>query len=223
MAAHMSELCLSGDVNAVLRHLGCIASTSEKLVDTRDSEGRTALHWSLSMKAFDMALTLMSEPHNASVDTVDCHGSTPLMTAVSVNAPSQVIEALLARCSTNLDQADEAGNTAFLLACSRGASATMRRLVALGADIKCRNNRLQTGLHRTVAKGSLEASEEFLFMTKKMDKLVARKLLNAQDIEGNTALHYASMDNNQELGQMLIRSGVERETTNKENKKFWEL
>jgi ankyrin repeat protein len=43
------------------------------------------------------------------------------------------------------------------------------------------------------------------------------------DVEGNTPLHYASMENNQELGEVLLRAGAIREKKNKEGKEFWEM
>jgi ankyrin repeat protein len=145
---------------------------------------------------------------------------------------------------------DGAGNSALILAASKGSVAIVKKLLALGVDVLYQNKRGQNALHRAVSRGHLETAEELLSYSKRQlgsngkaadivlsvvaespDTGVAspspvppyRKFVNCRDAQGNTPLHYASMENNKELGQLLLRYGADRTIRNNDGKEFWEL
>ena len=95
-------------------------------------------------------------------------------------------------------------------------------------DVFAQNNRLQTALHRAVSKGSQEFVEELLSFVKKHlpaagDAATVRNFVNAPDNQGNTVLHYASMENNEDMGKFLLRNGATRDAKNKKGQEFWQL
>lgn len=45
--------------------------------------------------------------------------------------------------------------------------------------------------------------------------------MNLQDKRGDSALFYASSDENEDIGVYLLRHGADRHLRNKEGKEFW--
>ncbi|EKF31214.1 hypothetical protein MOQ_004954 [Trypanosoma cruzi marinkellei] len=123
-----------------------------------------------------------------------------------------------------LDQADNLGNTSLLHAAGRGNIAIVRFLLQLGASIDHQNKRGQSALHRATSRGTNDVVEELVVTSRKLHSGADhRRWMNLQDYHGDTALFYASMDNNEELGRYLLRHGADREIRNKEGKAFWEV
>ncbi|KAH9589119.1 hypothetical protein LSM04_002490 [Trypanosoma melophagium] len=122
------------------------------------------------------------------------------------------------------DQADSHGNTPLLYAAGRGNLTLVRYLLQLGASINHQNKRGQSVLHRAANRGSLDLVEELIATSKKSHSSTEhRRWMNLQDYRGDTALFYASMDNNEELGRYLLRHGADRDIRNKDGKEFWEV
>ncbi|ORC92705.1 26S proteasome non-ATPase regulatory subunit 10 [Trypanosoma theileri] len=122
------------------------------------------------------------------------------------------------------DQPDSHGNTPLLYAAGRGNLALVRYLLQLGASIDHQNKRGQSALHRAANRGSLDLVEELIASSKKKHNSAEhRRWMNLQDYRGDTALFYASMDNNEELGRYLLRHGADRDIRNKDGKEFWEV
>lgn len=93
-------------------------------------------------------------------------------------------------------------------------------------DVFVQNNRQQTAIHRAVSKGSQEFVEELIGWVKKRaanDPATSRNFINAADTQGNTALHYASMENNEDMGKLLLRFGASRDAKNKKGQEFWQM
>lgn len=229
---HLSELCRNGSITDIIRKLTSECEDPAVAVNWKDADGRTAFHWAIGLRCWDVARALMGEPYLCDVLSVDKDGCTPLMSACSVEAPDDITELLIERYSKMtavgaeagpLDAVDSAGNTAFLLAASKGNVSAIRKLLRAGSDAFSQNRRGQTALHRSVNRGLMDIVEELVSVSKGLDRKARIKFLNAQDVEGNTALHYASMENNQEIGQLLLRNGADRETRNKQGKAFYEL
>ena len=118
---------------------------------------------------------------------------------------------------------DEMGNSALALAASRGYKQAVRLLLAAGADPFSRNNRGQSCLHRVVGRGDMSLVEEVISHVRKHHLKLTKRFVNAQDANGDTALHYAAMENNKELGETLLRNGADRDITNRQGKAFWQL
>ena len=122
-----------------------------------------------------------------------------------------------------VNRQDENGNTALLLAASRGYRQAMRLLLAAGADPFVMNVRGQTCLHRVVGRGDIPLVEELVSHVRKHHMKHTKRFVNAQDRNGDTALHYAAMENNRELGEALLRNGADRDVKNRQGKEFWQL
>ena len=306
------------------------------VINVVDADGRTAFHWSLSMKRFDVAQALLDAPFNANPLTVDLDGATTLTTACSVDCPSTLLTTLLSAAAASaaassssstseggdsttttavdfFNAQDTAGNTALLYIASRGntsnvfltyrtvemksvggASKAVGSTSSAGADVAAPtgmagvtitkpasaesatstasvtavggdvatpsdavaaappllnypnpfalNKRRQTVLHRAIARGASDFVEEFLSWMKRRvatnnidpakgpngsdvvsNKASVRHFINSQDVQGNTALHYAALENNQDLGQLLLRNGADRDIRNKDGQEFWKL
>ena len=258
MSNHISELCLKGDVDAIAAYLLKVgggdevtdAGTKEDIIraasNRQDDEGRTVLHWALSVKASAVVAKLLEPPFSCTAATVDQDGVTPLMTACAAGVDVQTLELIMKTIpadftppptSSTQDSAggappqtglvayinmkDHVGNSALIAAGSRGHAATINLLLTAGADFKAQNKRGQSALHRAVSRGSAEAVDALVVFAKKSQQ--HRPMINLQDVQGNAALHYAAMENNQELGEVLLRSGALRELKNKEGKEFWQL
>ncbi|CUI14522.1 ankyrin repeat protein, putative [Bodo saltans] len=231
VSQHLSELCRSGSIEAIIRKVALECDDQSVAINWQDADGRTAFHWAIGLRCWDVAKALMGEPHRCDVCTIDKDGCSPLMSACAVDAPDEIILALLERCSRTanaesaslLDTTDSSGNTAFMLAASKGNVSAIRKLAHAGCDVFAQNRRGQTALHRSVSRGQMDAVEELILVCKTLDRKIRIKFINTQDVEGNTALHYASLENNQELGQYLLRNGADREVRNKQGKTFYEL
>lgn len=228
---HLSELCKENDLSSVVAQLAYLHSrqseqedASVPVIDTQDSDGRTAFHWAIGLRSWDLARQLLAPPHNASAFTRDKDGTTPLMSACAVDAPTEILDLILQHTpKEGLEATDSAGNTALLLASSKGNVRAMRALLAAEANITAQNRRGQSALHRAVSRGMSDAVEEILVFLRKSAPEKKKVVVNFVDVEGNTALHYASIENNQELGQLLLRNGANREAKNKQGKAFYEL
>jgi ankyrin repeat protein len=232
VAQHLSELCRAGSIDAILRKVASECDDQSIAINWQDEDGRTAFHWAIGLRCWDVAKALMDEPNMCDVCTVDKDGCSPLMSACAVDAPDEIVLSLLDRyrrltvdeaTASPLNARDSSGNTALMLAASKGNVSAVRKLSQAGCDIFSQNRRGQTALHRSVSRGQMDVVEELLLICKPLDRKVRIKFVNTQDIEGNTALHYASLENNQEMGQYLLRNGADREVRNKQGKTFYEL
>ena len=228
----LSAICQAGELQAVIAKLRAIAGEgadeTTEFVNVRDADGRTALHWAVGLRSWALAESLMNEPWNADTNTKDEQLSTPLMSACSVDAPAPFFSTLLERSLPVLEATNDVGNNALILAASRGNVGSVRMILKhLTAPLSLmhQNNSGQSALHRAVSRNSAETVEELVAAARKAfpDKLQLRVFLNLPDKNGDTALHYASMENNQEIGQFLIRNGSDKDRRNKAGKQFWEM
>jgi len=313
------------------------------VINVVDADGRTAFHWALSMKRFDVAQALLDAPFNANPLTVDLDGATTLTTACSVDCPSALLSTLLSAAAATaaavttasssssvaeggdatsavdfFNAQDTAGNTPLLYIASRGNTRALKVILAAipanvfltyrtvemksaakvfsgtnatpssaaagGVAVPTEmagvtiikptatpapeatvsdvavappvvatpllnypdpfalNKRRQTALHRAIARGASDFVEEYLSWMKRRvatnnvdpskgpngsdvvsNKASVRHFINSQDVQGNTALHYAALENNQDLGQLLLRNGADRDIRNKDGQEFWKL
>lgn len=309
---HLSELCQGSDIDAIITRLRQVAPVEDAQTgdDTsangapsgglrdrcgvwgyRDNDGRTAFHWAVSLKNFDLARSLMNPPYCSPVLTEDEEWTTPFATACSVGAPLEFLQEVLDKsvaelaeytswkakflsgakakpaesngvasaaveggASTNpseavampevpgiaiaqdaasdkavatiLDAADATGLTPLLFAAGRGHLNIVQFLVEHGAVLNQQNHRGQSVLHRAVNRGNMELVEYIVSTSAKKNgsnKAAQRRFLDLQDARGDSALFYASMDNNEEMGRYLLRRGADRELRNKDGKCFWEV
>ncbi|KAG5481079.1 hypothetical protein LSCM1_06757 [Leishmania martiniquensis] len=311
---HLSELCRDSDIDAIIAFLRQVAplepsptppysegaedddtiaatepSSLHGLWSYRDNDGRTALHWTIALKNFDLACKLMQAPYSSPVLTEDEERSTPFATACSVGAPLDLLREILNRSvaeyssymrekevqlhaaaegqnsssvvpngpsqgrnggksatflsgmlgvsdpgnttpasiSAMLFEAEDAtGQTPLLLAVGRGHLDIVRFLLESGANLTHQNRRGQSPLHRAVNRGNMELVELLVSTSEKSNatnKAAHRAWMDLRDKHGDSALFYASMDNNEEIGRYLLRHGADRELRNADGKAFWEV
>lgn len=311
---HLSELCRDSDIDVIIARLRQVAplepapafSLPERAADDdttpatghsdfhglwsyQDNDGRTAFHWAIALKNFDLARKLMQVPYNSPVLTEDEEWSTPFATACSVGGPLDLLKEILDRSvaefaahmkqkesqqnptseeqnsssapltevaqgssdekSTRLlsdmagvsqpvdatpasisaalvDAEDATGQTPLLLAVGRGHLSIVRFLLENGADLMHQNRRGQSCLHRAVNRGNMELVEFLVSTSEKnnaKNKAAHRAWMDLRDKHGDSALFYASMDNNEEIGRYLLRHGADRELRNADGKAFWEV
>lgn len=309
---NLSELCRGSDIDSIIARIRQVAPLDESQApesvsmggassggqpDRRgvwgyqDNDGRTAFHWAIALKNFDLARTLMSPPYNSPVLTEDEEWMTPFASACSVGAPVELLQELLERSAAELveytrwkadyfsydeerpavdagpvqvkpattssekqtsapmkvavrgvampldatsesavsaivNSEDATGLTALLFAAGRGRSNVVRFLIEHGADLNHQNDRGQSALHRAVNRGNMDLVEYLVSTSEKKNgtnKAAHRRFLDMQDFRGDSALFYASVDNNEEMGRYLLRRGADRELRNKDGKHFWEV
>lgn len=127
--------------------------------------------------------------------------------------------------SAVINHEDELKNTPLLLAVGRGHKWLVRLLLESGADLNHQNDRGQSALHRAVSRGDVDLIEELVRASEKVhtSKIVHRRWMNLRDYRGDTALFYASMENNEDAGRFLLSHGADRDYRNKDGKQFWEV
>ena len=204
-------------------------------IDATDGDGRTAFHWAVAQRSFDLAQTLAQEPYGCDVATRDSNGTTTLLTAIMAQAPTPLVELILERgiakhgayrAAAEWVNATErsSGNAALHAAASRNQRDVAVRLLAAGADPLLRATATgQTALHKTIARNAVELAEDLIEHCRKEDPKTARRLVNAQDNNGDTALHHASAENNKEFGEVLLRHHADRAIRNKAGHEFWQV
>ena len=123
-----------------------------------------------------------------------------------------------------IEAADATGNTPLHIAASRGNMPLVTLLLAFGSDPRRLNKRSQTALHRLVGRAADVAALEFLVhFGRRHFPMEVKRFVNAADVNGDTALHYASMEENREAGELLLRCGADRNIKNKQGKEYWQL
>ncbi|KPA78598.1 hypothetical protein ABB37_06198 [Leptomonas pyrrhocoris] len=309
---HLSELCRGSDIDAIIARLRQVAPLDESqdsdnipsngtsfrsLTDRygiwgyQDGDGRTAFHWAVALKNFDLAQTLMSPPYSSPVLTEDEEWTTPFATACSVGAPVELLQAILDKSMAEfvkyaswkakhfpsaaiksvgdsgttpvisvdttdgkqegalfktgvrgvsiahdataesimfaiVNSEEATGLTPLLLAAGRAHLDIARFLVTHGADLNHQNDRGQSALHRAVNRGNAALVEYLVAVSEKKNgtnKAAQRRFMDLQDIHGDSALFYASLDNNEEMGRYLLRHGASRDLRNRDGKNFWEV
>eukprot|EP00796_Vickermania_ingenoplastis_P013462 gene13462-9270_t len=126
-----------------------------------------------------------------------------------------------------LNAKDELGNTPLLSAASRGNLELVSFLLDSGADVAVQNRLGQTVLHRAVSKSNYNLVEALVLHSERVNggpkSKEHRVFVNIPDKRGDTALFYASMENDEEIGSFLLQHGANRDLKNKDGKHFYEM
>ena len=157
-----------------------LLSDSQCLVDTKDQDGYTALHYSCIYGYVDIVKTLVK--HKANINARTYSGNTPLTLAAICNHDN-VVHALLSNSKCLVDAKGYYGFTALHVSCKSGNVCIMRTLVHHKADVNARTDCGDTPLtlasrhgHENVVHALLSDSQ---------------CLMDTKDQDSYTALHYS--------------------------------
>ena len=203
------------------------------LVDTGDMSDSTPLIHAAGLGYTEMVRLLLM--HGARLDCCSTTSGTPLRAAASAADDPTVID-LLVEYGANVNEPDELGSTPLHAAVSRGNAATVRRLLALGANPRARTVTGETPLHSvglvSVSTADRSSSSEDLSSTgissaEKAEVLadlaskpppssreVIKALIefgadpNALDDLKLSALHHAAFHGDLDSIRCLLESGV---------------
>ncbi|XP_048451862.1 transient receptor potential cation channel subfamily A member 1 [Rhincodon typus] len=155
-------------------------------IDLPEKDKSTALHFACMQGAVEAVKHMLSEyeGENDILCLLDGIKQTPLHKAATYDY-SELVEYLIEQGS-DMNMTDRESRTPLLWAASNGAWNTVNLLVNKGASINIKNCAKCNFLHLTVLqpKGLKNLSKEILQSEK------VQELLNDQDIDGCTPLHY---------------------------------
>lgn len=191
-------------------------------VNAKNRIGSTPLHWAISRELFDIAKLLIE--YGADIDAQDNNGNTPLHFSV---LKDDRLTLLLIRSGANVNITNKMGTTPLLTALSHGNIKTSTYLTLAGAK-NIKNIEALSPTTFTSIDQSFEIKQ--VLETEDMDPLIkaifienynlARQLildgvdLQSQDINGNTALHWAFNKKNRYLAKLLLQKGANYNTFN---------
>ena len=197
-------------------------------VDSRDSEGRTALHYAAMQGKADVVEFLLSRGADVNAKDKD-FGFIPLHHAASgghkdvvemllakgadVNAKDKYgwtpldsavygqkdVAELLIRAGANVNSKYEWGQTPLMWAATEGYTPMAELLIAKGADINARENNSRTPLHLACLEGNKDVVE--LLIAKGAD-------MNTKDNKEQTALSLAKEQGHEEIVELLSKHGA---------------
>ncbi|CAD6891259.1 unnamed protein product [Tilletia caries] len=224
----LHRLAREGQYGLLTQHLTSTdASPKEvkRLVNARDADQRTVLHWILSSPTSGSgsggtsganALTLLIQL-GAEVESKDESGWTPLMSAASAGSLDYarlLLESGASPKATNLRSL-----TPLHYAASKGHTDVGRLLLEYGADVNARDGAKQTALHRAASAGRDAFVKVLLAPPARRDGGVHEKTrVNPQDRLQNTPLHLAFDSGHGSTAVLLIEEGgADRDRTNEDN------
>jgi ankyrin repeat protein len=184
---------------AIVGHTDKVAAflkQDPKLINARDSGGKTALHWAALYGQNKVMELLLA--NKADVNSLDEDGFTPLHWAATFNQSDAVKLLLANKANMNL-KVQKYGWTPLRLAVIHGHMATAEALLNGGADPNLKDEENIPLLNQAVIRGKKEMIE--LLLDKKAD-------LNKKDSEGETALDEAEEQGNKEIIEFLRQHGA---------------
>ena len=191
------------------------------VVDERQSDGATALHWGVYRDNVDIVDMLLGA--GADVNAVNRLGTAPLWLA-AMNGSSELIGRLL-EAGADPNVALPEGETPLMTAARSGAVDGIRSLVAAGADVEAREStRGQTALMWAVAQGHHDVVSELLDVGAEVSarsKVRPRLMSNEgvfggafdhaveENLGGFTPLMFAARHGDIESARLLVRAGAD--------------
>lgn len=172
------------------------ALSAGQAINQKNGKGQTALMLSALKGSSEAVRVLLNE--GAAVDLRDEEGYTALMYAAYAGDPQSVRQLL--RAGANLNARTNAGNTAFYFAAAGGNVETAQ---AIMNDRAFEGLRRAAGfpLHGAAAKGHTQMIN-FLIDTDELD-------IDAEDLNGQTALMRAARNNKSAAASLLLRAGAD--------------
>jgi ankyrin repeat protein len=178
-----------------------------KRVDSRDGDGRTALH--LAAYERKEAIVRLLVGNGANTEARDKIGQTALHSAADEG--NEVMIRLLVDNGADIEARNKIGQTALHIAAYQKKEAIVRLLLDEGADIKARSIGGQTALHSVIDTGEGEAIVRLL-----LDKGAD---IEARNTRGETALCFAlgALRTEEAIVSLLVDKGADIEACGGKN------
>ncbi|KAG8918142.1 hypothetical protein FRC00_012809, partial [Tulasnella sp. 408] len=168
-----------------------LLNADPNLLNSLDSDGRTALHWAASSGATDIVRELASK-EGVEVDKKDSSGWTPLMIADWADSPRAWCRCMSPRTPLNI-------------------------ILTGRPQVNAKDKANQHPLHRAATTGSTGFIALLLNPPPNPNADPNKKIktrLNTQDRVGNTPLHLAMESAHAEAAVLLIEAGADRDRLN---------
>ncbi|MDR1420416.1 MAG: ankyrin repeat domain-containing protein, partial [Treponema sp.] len=199
-------------------------------VNAQDAKGNTVLHVAIPEAAHRAALSLFLS-RGANPNIRDVHGESPLHIAVTLDRGPDILQTLLGGgADTSIRNID--GKTALYLAIEENRAGIVTPLLSYGSDIFAADNAGITPYEKAMLDGSPfldqlvteetvqksdSAGNTLLHITIRNHgdaKLVGlildrRAMVNVRNKEGDTGLHIAVRQNEEETGSLLLSRGAD--------------
>ena len=186
---------------------GIIAMVKELLlcedidIDKKDEQQNTPLHTACVSGENDIVVALIEA--GAEVMTTNKDRMNPLQVAV-VERKLEIVKTMLDMCTGKkellLQTAEKDGNTPFLLAVKTGDEEMVQFFLDNGADIYYQNNNGTTALHLATSLNKVKIMELLYDADAENDHY----LMESDDWDGLTPLHYAAKYNHIEALEFLL-------------------
>ncbi len=186
------EFAQKGDLNEVK----ALIEKDPDLVNARDKDGRTPLHWACRGVHLEVVKYLVEK--GADVNAEDSNKIVPLHSLATRNSAKAI--AVLLDNGAHVDAKDYGGGTALHYAAMSDASDAVEILVAAGADIENRENYSRTPLILCARERGGPRTIKVL--------LEAGADVNARDKFQDTALNLASWRGKKEVVDLLLDAGA---------------
>lgn len=152
-------------------------------VTVLDSKSRSVLNYAVNRMNIDILRHMLTMPVcKKLIDTPDDGGRTPLIECSRIGVPA--MSTMLLEHGAYLMGKDKRGNTALHIACMFEKIEIVELLLGAGADVNCQSLSGDTCLIISVEKCNLNLINRLL--------VVPGINVNARNVEGRTALHFAA-------------------------------
>ncbi|KAK3711759.1 hypothetical protein RRG08_036965 [Elysia crispata] len=171
---------------------------------------KTALWYALTMSRYELLDTLVK--HGANVNFASTGGVTVLMQAIR-KCTTSFLE-LIIKSGADVNAQDDKGNTALFYVLESFTEYREEKLSLLlqhGANVNHVNLSLKTPLMKATKHYHIEGNVINILLASKPE-------MNTQDMNGNTALHFAVLCSDEEKMKLLLRNGADAKLVNVEHR-----
>lgn len=208
MAKEKSDLLMS-IASEDFNEAECKVLENTKLVTQKDANQRSLLHWSAVMGK-ERLVELLLKFNECEIDASDDTGATPLILA-TLKGSIKVCEMLIER-GANVNHCNSNGHTPVQYAGSKNHKELLIYLLDCGGDPNARDHIGDSPLHRVASMERFECLRTLLTHPKTKGTIS----VDAQNQQGNTALHLACECDDAASAMALIEYGASIEILNKQ-------
>lgn len=196
------DLSLSLHETEIANHLLSTGANTK----TKNLEGNTALHISVIFGNADICKLILLKNHGDGeyVNAPNSMGMTPMHVCVLYGLGG--IGKLLLDSGASKDAVDEDGMTPLLAAVESGDEDICRMLMEAGASLADTNEDEETVLHICAIHGRVQIASLLIESLQPAD---AHNLVNSQDKDDTTPLHYAAANGDLDFCKLLLSHGAD--------------